>query len=467
MNPGTEGGGGVTRVGDDNLFMMATHVAHDCIIGSHVIMANNATLGGHCVVEDYVILGGLAAVHQHVRLGRGAMIGGLAGVVADVIPYGSVIGERAHLAGLNLVGLKRAAAARDDINGLRAAFGEMFEGEGNLQERVRRAAERMPDNPLVAEIVDFVADSVLALLHHPGGLSRACPADGLAIVAGRGDLPRLIAEDCARRGRTYRVVVFDGVPLDWTDGHPVLRAAFEKPGRLFADLRAAGCGVVTFAGGLARPALRLLRFDLTMLRLAPRLIRGIRSGDDATLRLVAAIFEAEGFEVRAPHEILTDLVAPAGVLGRVAPGAADRGDAARAARDRRRARRRRRRPGGGGGARHLPRARVRSRAPTRCSTSSPARLRPAAGPRRAACSSRRRSRARTAGWTCRRSGREPLRAAAAAGLAGVAIEAGGVMILGCAEAVAAADAAGLFLWARPPETQEGTATDFFARGGGL
>ncbi len=157
MNPGTAGGGGVTRVGDDNLFMMSTHVAHDCIIGSHVIMANNATLGGHCEVGDYVVLGGLAAVHQHVRLGRGAMIGGLAGVAADVIPYGSVLGERARLAGLNLVGLKRRQAARDDINGLRAAFGEMFAGEGNLQERVRRAAERHPDNPLVAEIADFVA----------------------------------------------------------------------------------------------------------------------------------------------------------------------------------------------------------------------------------------------------------------------------------------------------------------------
>jgi len=156
MNPGTEGGGGLTLVGDDNLFMVATHVAHDCRIGSQVIMANNATLGGHCVVEDNVILGGLAGVHQFVRLGRGAMIGGLAGVVADVIPYGSVTGERAHLSGLNLVGLKRRGAERADINGLRAAFTEMFEGDGNLQERVQRAGARHPGNPLVAEVVAFV-----------------------------------------------------------------------------------------------------------------------------------------------------------------------------------------------------------------------------------------------------------------------------------------------------------------------
>jgi UDP-N-acetylglucosamine acyltransferase len=136
--------------------MMSTHVAHDCRIGNRVIMANNATLGGHCIVEDNVILGGLAAVHQNVRLGRGAMIGGLAGVVADVIPFGSVTGERAHLAGLNLVGLKRRGAERADINGLRAAFAEMFAGEGNLQERMARAAERYPGNPLVAEVVAFV-----------------------------------------------------------------------------------------------------------------------------------------------------------------------------------------------------------------------------------------------------------------------------------------------------------------------
>jgi UDP-N-acetylglucosamine acyltransferase len=156
MNPGTAGGGGVTRVGDDNLFMMSTHVAHDCLIGNNVVMANNATLAGHCEVADFVILGGLAAVHQRVRLGRGAMIGGLAGVVADVIPYGSVVGERAHLAGLNLIGLKRRQAGRDDINGLRAAFGEMFEGEGTLQERVERAAARHAGNPLVTEVAGFV-----------------------------------------------------------------------------------------------------------------------------------------------------------------------------------------------------------------------------------------------------------------------------------------------------------------------
>jgi UDP-N-acetylglucosamine acyltransferase len=156
MNPGTAGGGGVTSIGDDCLFMMSTHVAHDCKVGNHVILANNATLAGHVEVGDWVVLGGLAAVHQHVRIGRGAMIGGLAGVVADVIPYGSVTGERAHLAGLNLVGLKRRQAGRTEINGLRGAFGELFDGEGTLQERVAAVVSRHPGNPLVEEVAAFI-----------------------------------------------------------------------------------------------------------------------------------------------------------------------------------------------------------------------------------------------------------------------------------------------------------------------
>lgn len=156
MNPGTAGGGGVTRIGDDNLFMMGIHVGHDCTLGDGIVMANNAALGGHCVVEDGVVLGGLCGVHQFVRLGRGAMIGGLAGVVADVIPYGSVTGERAALAGLNLVGLKRRDADRGQIHGLRAAFAEIFHGDGTLQDRARAAAARHAGNPLVAEIARFV-----------------------------------------------------------------------------------------------------------------------------------------------------------------------------------------------------------------------------------------------------------------------------------------------------------------------
>ena len=158
------------------------------------------------------------------------------------------------------------------------------------------------------------------------------PEPGLAIVAGRGPLPRLLAEHCRRTGGPYRVVVLDGVSLDWLGGHPVLPASFEKPGRMFADLRAAGCATVTFAGGIRRPTLNPMRFDLTMMRLAPRLLAGLKGGDDAILRLVAEIFEGEGFAVAAPDALLGDLLVPPGPLTRAAPSEEDRRDAARAAR---------------------------------------------------------------------------------------------------------------------------------------
>lgn len=156
MSPGTVGGGGVTRIGDDNLFMMSIHVGHDCQIGNGIIMANNATLGGHCIVEDNVVLGGLCGIHQFVRLGRGSMIGGLSAVVADVIPYGSVAGDRAYLAGLNLVGLKRRQVSRAHIHQLRGLFDSIFTGDGTLQERAEAAEAQAVGNPLVAELLRFI-----------------------------------------------------------------------------------------------------------------------------------------------------------------------------------------------------------------------------------------------------------------------------------------------------------------------
>lgn len=160
MNPGTEGGGLVTRVGDDCLLMVGAHVAHDCILGDHVIMANNATVAGHVVVGDFAILGGLSAVHQFVRIGKHAMIGGMSAVEHDVIPYGSVMGDRARLSGLNIVGLKRRGYSRDDIHDLRTAYRLLFAEEGTMAERVDDVFELYGANQAVMDIVDFIrADS--------------------------------------------------------------------------------------------------------------------------------------------------------------------------------------------------------------------------------------------------------------------------------------------------------------------
>ncbi|MEM8870818.1 MAG: acyl-ACP--UDP-N-acetylglucosamine O-acyltransferase [Pseudomonadota bacterium] len=158
MNPGTDGGGGLTRVGDGGLFMNFVHIGHDCIVGDRVIFANAVTLGGHVRVGDGAVLGGLAAVHQNCRIGDGAMIGGLTGVAADVIPYGTVIGERGKLMGLNLVGLKRRGVAKDQINGLRSAFAALFDGEGTLGERADAVTESHGNNPLVQEVLGFIAE---------------------------------------------------------------------------------------------------------------------------------------------------------------------------------------------------------------------------------------------------------------------------------------------------------------------
>jgi len=156
MNLGTVNGGGVTRVGSRGLFMIESHVGHDCVVGDNVILTKQATLGGHCQIGEFVIVGGLAAVIQFTRVGRHAMIGGLAAVVKDVIPYGSVWGNHAHLEGLNLVGLKRRGFSRETINTLRAAYRLLFADEGTFQERIDDTIENYSDSPEVMEIIDFI-----------------------------------------------------------------------------------------------------------------------------------------------------------------------------------------------------------------------------------------------------------------------------------------------------------------------
>lgn len=158
INPGTEGGGMLTRVGDHCLLMVGAHVAHDCIVGSHVIMANNATLAGHVIVGDHAIIGGLSAVHQFVRIGPHAMIGGMTGIDHDVIPYGSVLGERGRLAGLNVIGLKRRGFTREQVQNLRAAYRALFEepGNGTVAERVGKVLDTYGDDAGVGELLRFI-----------------------------------------------------------------------------------------------------------------------------------------------------------------------------------------------------------------------------------------------------------------------------------------------------------------------
>ncbi|MCA1951958.1 MAG: acyl-ACP--UDP-N-acetylglucosamine O-acyltransferase [Hyphomicrobiales bacterium] len=156
MNPGTEGGGLLTRVGDDCTFLANAHVAHDCIVGNHVVFSNNVMLAGHCRVGNYVIIGGGAGIHQFVRIGDHAFIGGLAGLENDLIPYGMALGNRAALAGLNIIGLRRRNFTREQIHELRRAYRLLFAPEGTLKERVEDVALEFDSLPLVHEILDFI-----------------------------------------------------------------------------------------------------------------------------------------------------------------------------------------------------------------------------------------------------------------------------------------------------------------------
>lgn len=167
MNPGTKGGGMKTVVGDNGLFMVASHVAHDCVIGDNVIMANNATLGGHVHVGDFAVIGGLAAVHQFVRIGAYAVIGGMSGVESDVIPFGRVKGERAFLAGLNLIGLERQGFTKEQVKTLQKAFNQLFEDAGTLDQRIESVANAFSHEELVMNVIKFAREKTRFPLCQP------------------------------------------------------------------------------------------------------------------------------------------------------------------------------------------------------------------------------------------------------------------------------------------------------------
>lgn len=155
LNSGTEGGGGVTRVGDDVLMMTGAHVGHDAVVGNRVVMANQAAIAGHCIIGDDVIIGGLSGIHQWVRVGQGAIIGAVTMVTNDVLPYGLVQGPRGILDGLNLVGLKRRGVERSEITALRAAYQMLAQGEGSFLDRARRLHDET-ESVHVREMTDFI-----------------------------------------------------------------------------------------------------------------------------------------------------------------------------------------------------------------------------------------------------------------------------------------------------------------------
>jgi UDP-N-acetylglucosamine acyltransferase len=157
MNRGTDLSRAETKVGDDCMFLAYSHVAHDCILGNRVTFANNVMIGGHCEFGDGVIVGGGGAIHQFCRVGNNAFIGGMAGVTRDVIPFGMAIGNHAHLAGLNIVGMKRGGLPRSDIHAMRHAYKMLFDRNFTLHENIERVREAFPDAVSITRLIEFVS----------------------------------------------------------------------------------------------------------------------------------------------------------------------------------------------------------------------------------------------------------------------------------------------------------------------
>ena len=156
INPGTEGGGGKTIIGNNCLLMISSHIAHDCNIGNDVVIANNVPLGGHVTIEDSVVIGGNSAVQQFTRIGRLAMIGGMTGVLKDVIPFGLSFGNRNYLRGINLIGLKRKKYENKKIMELDTAFKKIFSSK-NIHENLIKINGEFKGNDLVAEVINFIS----------------------------------------------------------------------------------------------------------------------------------------------------------------------------------------------------------------------------------------------------------------------------------------------------------------------
>jgi len=270
----------------------------------------------------------------------------------------------------------------------------------------------------------------------------------IGIIAGSGVLPRLVAEDCVKRGQDYIIVQFSGIELEWLAGHPSIAAAFEKPGKLFKSLKKAGVATVTMGGAMGRPRLNPLRFDATGLRLAPVVMNAMKSGDNSTLKIVAALFEAEGFTVIGVHEAMPALLAMEGIPTKAQPSDEDRKDADRAAEI-----------VSALGAVDVGQGAVVAQglclgleslqgtdAMLRFVAENPARLPDKKGGKGVLL--KRPKPGQDMRLDMPAIGPDTFTAAAAAGLSGVVVQAGQTLVLGQAETVARADELGLFLWVR-------------------
>ncbi|MEG9861095.1 MAG: acyl-ACP--UDP-N-acetylglucosamine O-acyltransferase [Parvularculales bacterium] len=175
INPGTKGGGGITRIGNHGFFMVGCHIAHDCIVGNHVIMANNAVVAGHCDIGDYAVFGGKSSIRQFAHVGRYSFIAGHAGVTGDVIPFCSTMGYPSELTGLNAIGLKRHDFGKERIRKIWKIYQTLFSDKGQLSDRIEEVRSKFSDNPDAVEILNFIKNSQCHVIQPRKGASRGQP----------------------------------------------------------------------------------------------------------------------------------------------------------------------------------------------------------------------------------------------------------------------------------------------------
>src|SRR5215468_9205401 len=338
MSTGTEDDRGVTEVGDRCFFMVGSHVGHDCKVGNHVVFANNTVLGGHVTIGDHVVFGGGVAVRQFVRIGEGAMIVGLSGVRADVIPFGMAHGPLADLIGLNMIGMRRRGLSKADVQRVRSAYQALFFGEGEFRARIDQVTSEYGADPLVNKIIEFIRgeatidDGRHAQRRGRGGMSAVSAVSGegpLAMLCGGGSLPLAVAEKVTRSGRSVLLFPLRGA----AEGTAVERFPHHwlhigQIGRFMRLARAAGCRDVVFIGSLVRPSLWQVHPDLKGLSVLPRVIAAYRGGDNHLLTGMGKVLEHDGFRLLGAHEVAPDILIPEGTLGRVQASERDRADIA-------------------------------------------------------------------------------------------------------------------------------------------
>lgn len=334
VHRGTAHGRRLTTIGNHVFMMVATHVAHDCIIGDHVILTNGVMCGGHSEVGDYAIVGGGAAVQQRIRIGVHAFIGGLSGVDRDVLPYAMANGQRPLLSGINVRGLKRRGFSHADIMALRSAF-RLFSGATPRG----ASASRRWRTPLATSLRSARCSPSCA----PPAIGRWCclagralpkmtapTADGagepLAILAAGGSVPLQVAAAARSAGRDVLVIGLEGEADERLQAFRYQPIKWGQLGRIEEYVSAHGAREIVLIGSVShRPDFHNLGLDLRTLRLLPRILKAMAGGDDAVLGNLIAYLEDRGFRVRGAHEVAPDLVAVAGQLAgpRPSQGALD------------------------------------------------------------------------------------------------------------------------------------------------